>query len=218
MNRRLFAGSIWALLMAAVIGCGGKGDVAGTTETGNAGSRIAVSGTVTDSSGAALSGALVALLPADFNPLAPVTLSDPLTGVSASGGEFTISSAYSGEFALSAVHPPSGLRKILSGLSIDEDTDLGDIRLALPRTMVVKVHDDFFAGSSLYIPGTLHHAPLDSQGVAVFDSIAAERVDLVCYNPADDSLVAEYDCVRVRDTVDLTAGYSSNSGVFSAGF
>ena len=151
--------------------------VAGPEKEGNSSETVAmVGGRVVDVNGNTVSGARVALIPDDFNPLLDEALPTKLTTHTDNNGEYFLSKVPKGRYGVEAIHPKDGTRSFNSGTDLMVETSIpadtlrasGHIRIRLPDYLKE-------AKGSIFIPHTRYAwrvtGTMLEHGMAELDSL-----------------------------------------------
>ena len=208
----------WASLCAALaaaaafLACSnrmasGNGDA---TETGNA--RVA--GVVLDSAGAPVRGAVVDILPSDFDPVAGVSVPDSLKDTTDAHGRYRFTRLADGEYNVLASDDASHTRLSVWGIRVGTDSVIVPAdTLRAPGSLVVPLPETADSGVGwVYVPGTLLRVRVDSElriaGEVEIDSVPMGLVPAIEYakGPGSERLVVARDvAVRSGETTHVDA-------------
>ncbi len=180
--------------------CGSPGITGGSSETGNSGTAMVVSGTIVDSSGHGRSDVDVRLLPSAFNPAEPSFPLDSMLQRTGADGRFRFAIDREDTVTLSARESLTGSGRILFDIaapdSLENTLALGHIDLSSPTSLTVSFGQGIdFEHVVVYVPGTPWRSVVDTGRTVVIDSIPDQDVAVVYYDRATKSNVARTDGV-----------------------
>ncbi len=182
------------------------------TEEGNV-----VTGTVVDTAGNVSPGALVALIPAGFNPVTERTVPGSLTDTSDASGTYRIIIRDTGRYTLQVDHPQKRTKSLVTDIKLHDDTTHvvnavlkkpGSIRVFVPVSMSGAKPTAFFKGTTIVRNVAISSG---SDPSIYMDSLPEAVLPALYY--ADKNDVAAYH--RLTDTVRVMAGDTGEIDAFS---
>lgn len=177
------------LAMVVLAACGQRLAGGDATETGNA----RVSGTVLDENGAKVGGAVVEILPDDFDPVAGADVPDSLRDTTDEKGRYRFARLSKGTYNVHARDGRTRSRLAVWGLHLgDASIRVPDDTLHHPGSLSVPVPETRDSGIGwIYIPGTTLRVRLDSElrlsGRVTLDSVPAGTVPRLEYAQSADA-------------------------------
>ncbi|HON11403.1 MAG TPA: DUF2341 domain-containing protein [Chitinispirillaceae bacterium] len=163
-----------------------------------------VIGRVVNSDGSPACSAIVALYPADYDPIAVSSLLRIPADTTDSSGYYRIAAPDSTkELSIVATSQQSGDLAMLSSIVVSGDTtSVPDAVLSVPGAIMVEVPESV-AGGYVYIPGTGIAAEVNSSGMILLNNVPAGVVPSVNYNTGTASgvLISDVEVTSADTTI-----------------